>query len=151
MHIRKALESDSERLSQIAFASKAHWNYPETWLSEWRPQLTISAAYIVQNEVYVAKVDDQIAGFYALQVDGDTARLDHLWLDPQSIGAGFGRALYLHAIDTARSRKCRVVNIDSEPNAEGFYSKMGASRVGEVYAPVLGSERYLPLMRVTLD
>jgi len=37
LRIRRALPDDSERLSQIARAAKAHWGYPEAWLVAGRP------------------------------------------------------------------------------------------------------------------
>ena len=49
------------------------------------------------------------------------------------------------------ARRARVGGIDitSDPNAEGFYRRLGARRVGRVYAPVGGAPRYLP--RLTLE
>jgi hypothetical protein len=41
------------------------------------------------------------------------------------------------------------VEISAEPNAEGFYQKMGARRIGEVTSEVLGKTRHLP--RLTID
>jgi hypothetical protein len=40
--------------------------------------------------------------------------------------------------------------VESDPNAEGFYHKMGARLIGQVPAGVLGSERTLPLLEKTL-
>ena len=45
LQIRRALSGDSERLTQIARAAKAHWGYPEAWLAAWKPILRITPEY----------------------------------------------------------------------------------------------------------
>ena len=44
----------------------------------------------------------------------------------------------------------RTVTIQSDPNAEGFYQKMGARRAGENVYELEDKERVLPLMVVEL-
>ncbi|MFY3137886.1 GNAT family N-acetyltransferase [Achromobacter xylosoxidans] len=46
-------------------------------------------------------------------------RLHNLWIDPRRIGLGFGRALFAHAVETARKRGATILTIDAEPHAEG--------------------------------
>lgn len=50
----------------------------------------------------------------------------------------------------ARRHGFRVLQIDSDPHAEGFYLRMGAVRHSTVPAPVAGVERELPRLRVEL-
>ena len=45
---------------------------------------------------------------------------------------GVGRSLFLHAIERAKSAGCVEITIESDPNAEGFYLKLGAIRTGSV-------------------
>ena len=42
------------------------------------------------------------------------------------------------------------MTIESDPNAEGFYLKMGATRAGENVYELEGKERALPVMIVEL-
>lgn len=89
-------------------------------------------------------------GFYVLDVTGETASLEHLWVDPPAMGRGVGRALFRHAAERAAGLGCRVLQIDSDPNAEPFYLAMGAVRVGTVPAPVAGQRRELPRLHLHL-
>jgi len=65
--------------------------------------------------------------------------------------SGVGRALLEHALQTACALGYRFMDFESDPNAEGFYRKMGAVRIGERPTPISGqSERVLPKMRFEL-
>lgn len=150
INIRRSSEGESERLTQIAHAAKRHWRYPERWIELWKDVLTITPEYILDNEVYSATGGDDVLGFYALIVDGDRAVLDHLWIDPKNIGAGIGRELFNHAVKKALEMRTSVVEIESDPNAEGFYKHMGAIRIGETSSELDGEPRILPLLALEI-
>lgn len=150
IEILPAEGTDARRLSEIAFAAKGYWDYPAEWLNEWRPQLTFSEDDVANGTFFKLNADGNICGFYVLaDVDGKMW-LEHLWLDPDSIGKGFGRKLFEHSMQTARDLGASSVNIESDPNAEGFYAAMGAVRIGESRSTILGSERSLPLLEIKL-
>jgi GNAT superfamily N-acetyltransferase len=71
-------------------------------------------------------------GFYALVGEGSQIELEHLWVLPEHMSAGIGRALFAHAVRRAASLNADLLEIESDPNAEGFYRRMGAIRVGEI-------------------
>lgn len=146
--IRSATTGDLTALSSIAARAKAHWGYPEEWLAEWRPQLTVTAADLAEQEIFVACGEENPVGFYGL-LFGEVASLEHLWVDPGAMGRGVGRALLEHAVRRVRRRGHASLQIDSDPHAEAFYLHMGATRVGWVPAPVAGTARRLP--RLALD
>jgi predicted N-acetyltransferase YhbS len=61
-----------------------------------------------------------------------------LFVDPAHCKKGVGRALFEAAIACARSLKVGAFMIYASPFAEGFYSRLGAIRIGEgpfSYAP----------------
>ena len=149
MEIRvvRARPEQAERLSQIAYAAKSYWGYPSQWIELWHNQLTISKQYIERHEVYAAVDDDEtLLGFYALAGSGERMVLDHLWVQPRSLHAGVGRKLFEHAVALAAQAGAQQIEIESDPNAEGFYQKMGAETVGEVTYELEGLPRSLPLM-----
>jgi len=146
--IRKAAPEDSATLTRIAQDAKRHWGYPEHWLKHWQDDLTISPDFITRHQVYVADSEGQALGFYALIVRGDKAELDHLWVLPAHIGTGIGKQLFLHAMQHAAKENISAVEILSDPNAEGFYRKQGAYRIGEVASEIDGEPRTLPLLTV---
>ena len=116
-------------------------------MERWREDLAITPEYVQQNEVHVAIVEGgPAAGFYALAREGRRIELGHLWVLPERMGEGVGRALFEHALRTAASLGAGVVEIEADPNAEGFYRRMGASRVGEIVYEIDGRERVLPLL-----
>ncbi|HQZ81795.1 MAG TPA: GNAT family N-acetyltransferase [Pyrinomonadaceae bacterium] len=151
VRIERAELHDLARLSEIAFAAKAYWEYPAEWLEEWRPQLTISESDLSGGMAFKLTAQATILGFYILREDGEKLWLEHLWLDPSSIGNGFGRRLFEHAMATAKDQGHSKVSIESDPNAEGFYAAMGAARVGESRSELDGKTRILPLMEFKLE
>lgn len=148
MKIRKAATEDAPALTRIAQDAKRHWGYPEHWLQHWQDDLTISPDFIAGNDVYVAENEAGLLGFYALIIKQQKAELDHLWVTPQHIGTGVGKELFLHAMQHAARERVAAVEISSDPNAEGFYRKLGAHRIGETVSEVDGEARSLPLLIV---
>ena len=148
MEIRRASPGDADPLTRIAFAAKRYWGYPERWIEQWSESLTITPDFVRRNEVYAAVVEGEMVGFYALVGEGREIGLEHLWVLPEFIGTGVGRALFDHAVRRAVSMNAEVLSIESDPNAEGFYRRMGARRVGEISYPIDGQKRTLPLLIV---
>jgi len=148
VNIRKATAEDAATLTRIALDAKRHWGYPEHWLKHWQADLTITPDFIAGTEVYVAESEGDVLGFYALIIREDKAELDHLWVSPPHIGTGVGKQLFLHAMQYAAKENISAVEILSDPNAEGFYRKQGAHRIGEVVSEIDGEPRTLPLLAV---
>jgi GNAT superfamily N-acetyltransferase len=146
--IRPASPDDAAKLTTIALEAKRHWGYPEHWIKHWESDLTITPDYIRENHVYVAEEDGEVLGFYALCVAGEKAELDHMWVTPARIGTGIGKELFLDAMERAAKLKVSAVEISSDPNAAGFYQRMGATQVGEVDAPIEGQARKLPRLKI---
>ncbi len=146
--ILEARPGVAEALTRISFAAKRHWGYPESWIERWQQTLTVTPEFVRLNEVHAAMLDKEIGGFYALVGEGREIALEHLWVLPERMGAGVGRALFDHAVRRAASKDAEILSIESDPNAEGFYRRMGARRVGEISYPIDGQRRTLPLLIV---
>ena len=134
----------------MALAAKRYWGYPDRWIDLWREQLTLTAEYLEAAEVYVADLDHEIVGFYAVIESRSISILDQLWVQPNSIGRGVGRRLFQHAIDRARHSGAAAIEIESDPNAESFYRHMGARRVSVNRYKIEGQVRELPVMKIDL-
>ena len=148
MKIRKAATEDAPALTRIAQDAKRHWGYPEHWLQHWQDDLAISPDFIAGNDVCVAEDESALLGFYALIIRKEKAELDHLWVTAQHIGTGVGKELFLHAMQHAATQRVAEVEILADPNAEGFYRKMGAHHIGETVSEIDGEPRSLPLLTV---
>ncbi|MDN5697808.1 MAG: GNAT family N-acetyltransferase [Rubrobacter sp.] len=149
MRIRRAADSDADTLTAVAHAAKRHWGYPERWIGLWREQLTLTPEYLRANEVHVAEEDpaSEPFAFYAL-APGYLGRgaLDHLWVRPERMGEGVGATLFRHALERARELGHAGIEIESDPNALGFYLAAGARQVGESSGEIDGEPRLLPVL-----
>ena len=141
MNIRPAQEHEAEALSALALKAKAYWGYSADTIESWRQDLSVSSDTITSRPTFVAAVGDEIAGFYSLVPSTQSWKLDHLWVLPQFMDRGIGRALVVHALETAVRGGAPCVTIDADPNAESFYLTCGADRCGEVPAPIPGQPK----------
>jgi GNAT superfamily N-acetyltransferase len=148
--IRRAKPEEAETLSQIAIAAKSHWGYPEHWMQGWIPQLTFGPAYFVEHESWTLVLDGEPIAFYTLQDREGTAWIENLWVLPAHIGKGLGKALFEHAAELARQRGYSILQLESDPNAVGFYEKIGMRKIGQRQYELDGQPRILPLMEITL-
>lgn len=150
IEIRRAYHQDAKALTEIALAAKSHWGYPERWMQIWRPELTFDPEYFELNESWAASIEDQWVGFYTLLEKDGNAWLENLWVMPAQIGQGIGSALFNHALRLSKERGYHVLRLESDPNAVGFYKKMGAHQIGERHSEIEGQPRILPLMELKL-
>jgi predicted N-acetyltransferase YhbS len=67
------------------------------------------------------------------------------------MGRGIGRALFQHAAAQAKDLGFDSIKIEGDPNAEGFYERMGAVRAGTARGQVCGQARELPLLVYRLE
>jgi GNAT superfamily N-acetyltransferase len=147
MRIRAARIEDADALTRIAHVAKASWGYPDAWLIEWAPILTITANYLRAHRVLVAEEGESL-GFGALELGPSGPEVGHLWVLPDAQGRGVGRALVRRLLRDARRLGWESVRVESDPHARPFYERMGGIWVGNVPAPVAGVDRHLPVLQL---
>ena len=124
----KATPEDHDLLTQTAMSSKKHWGYADRLMELWREDLTITPEYITRNEVVKVENADGFIGFYGLVHKGDHHwEVDHFWLLPGYIRKGYGTRIFEQILKHIKQRNGRSVSLSSDPNAKGFYDKMGGS------------------------
>lgn len=149
MVIEKANNTDHEILTQITKKSKAFWGYSEEQIEIWSSFLTVTSGYIEANAVYKISVEDQIVGYYSfITQDEKIIKLDNLFVLPEYIGKGLGRLLMEHFLLNIDKTETTTITLNSEPNAELFYSKLGFVKVGEIETSI--KDRYMPIMELTI-
>ena len=148
--IRRVLPIEADVLTQIAISAKSYWNCPEKWMEIWIPQLTFSPKYFEANESWTAELEGTPIAFYTWQDRNGIAWLENLWVSAEYIGMGVGKQLFLHALKLARQRGHKIMQLESDPNARGFYEKMGMRKIGEHPAEVDGQPRMIPVMEIKL-
>jgi len=127
--IRPGREDDFERLREIAIEAKAHWGYDRARVEEWALAGDFEPESLRSRLLYVAEADGRPVGWAALIPGGEVAWLEDLWVEPEWIGKGLGRQLFERAADEARLRGARRLEWEAEPNATGFYERMGGTYV----------------------
>ncbi len=142
--IRAATLADLPELRDVAYRSKAHWGYDRAFMEAVTPSLSPTADELSQG-VFVLVRDERIVGFYAFLTKSGLVFLESLFVAPEWIRHGCGEQLWLHSMEFARGAGHADFLIESDPNAEGFYLRMGAKRIGEIVSPASG--RTLPLLR----
>ena len=76
MMIRPAVEHEARDLSALAQRAKAHWGYAPEQLDRWRAELSITSSDIQAKPVFVAVVEERVAGFYSLAVSASSWELE---------------------------------------------------------------------------
>ena len=148
--IRPAHLEDAPALTALALRSKAHWGYDDAFLAACVPGLTIDDAVLGAGPAFVAG-DDAANGFVAMDLAGpDGAEVTHLFVDPPAIGSGVGRRLWDRAVGAALLAGAPSVVVEADPNAAGFYRRLGAQPIGERPSSA-APDRTLPLLRIVLD
>lgn len=157
--IRRAQPSEHDVLTTISFRSKAYWSYPDHYFRIWHDELTITAGYIERQEVYVHENEAELYGYYSLRELAEDLVLtdvrlqaglwlEHMFVAPEHIGRGIGRALFNHCRQRLSERREHCLRILADPYARKFYEKMGCRYIQEYPSSIAGrTTPYLYYMR----
>lgn len=144
--IRPARRNEAGLLTDLAVRSKAHWGYTPEFMKSAAPELAVSLKVLPQWWVWVAISGREIIGFASLRPEAaDAVELVHLFVAPGTMGSGVGTRLWEYCRRQARRLGYRRLRLTADPNAESFYLRRGARRVGDVASPIVAG-RVLPLM-----
>jgi N-acetylglutamate synthase-like GNAT family acetyltransferase len=149
--IRRARPEESAMLTELTVRSKAHWGYEDSFMERSRADLEFRASkFLPDFHVYILEADGEPLGYCSLiPVDSNTVELNDLFIEPRHIGKGYGKELWNYAVNLARTLGFSRLVLTADPNAEPFYARQGALRIGEKTSPV-GSDRKLPVMEYIL-
>lgn len=132
IRIRPARPSEAPELSILCLRSKAVWGYSAKALAACRPVLTFRPEDFSRAQVMVAERRGHRAGVMQMTLRGDAATIDKLFVEPQALRNGIGRALIAEAMRAARAAGARRLVIDSDPAAAGFFRRVGAADADSV-------------------
>ena len=150
MTIRRARPDEAAALTALAARAKAHWGYDAEFMARVIDAMSISAGDVEAHEVWLLEdASGRTVGFHRVIPD-DRAEVEDMWVEPDAMGNGHGRRLFEHAIAIARAFGATELELDADPNAIGFYERMGMERIGETHSTLI-SGRALPRMRITLE
>ncbi len=153
IQVRAARPDEASDLSALALRSKAHWGYEQSFLNACRDELSYSYEQInnAQFEFHIFELVQNTVAFYALEFDPtNIAELEAMFVEPEYIGCGLGRALFLHATSRCRARDTNRLIIQADEFAAEFYTSMGAIQGGFRESGSI-SGRQLPLFEFNLS
>jgi GNAT superfamily N-acetyltransferase len=125
VRLRAATHEDAARLREIALAAKGHWGYDQELLDRWGASGELDPEALAAKEILVAEADGRVVGWSGLSHGGAVCALDDLWVEPAWIGHGIGRTLFERARERAAELGAARLEWEAEPNAIGFYERMG--------------------------
>jgi len=129
--IRQPTVDELSGLSDLCFRSKAIWGYDEEFMEACRGELSLEPRDLELTSIAVAEHGGKPIGVAQLKVVDDEADLLKLFVDPNALRSGTGKALLAWATDVARKLGATRLTIEADPDAAPFYRKMGAYDVGQ--------------------
>ncbi len=147
--LRPARAAELPRLIALCHRSKAVRGYDAAFMEACSEELTFTRRDLIETCVQVAEDDGGIIGVVQVDIDGDVAELEKLFVEPNRMHSGAGRQLMNCAIATARAGGANRLMIDADPGAAGFYRRMGARDVGTTPSISIPNRR-LPRLRIDL-
>jgi len=106
---RSSLSNDDDRMNLLA--------HPEV--------LELSDEGVTDGRMRVAEADGRVIGFATWLGTGDVTEIEDLFVDPDSMRRGVGRALVQDLVGLARQRGVRRVEVTGNPHARAFYEAVG--------------------------
>ncbi|HOJ79010.1 MAG TPA: GNAT family N-acetyltransferase [Bacillota bacterium] len=140
-YIIAAQKTDLDDLNRIAYESEAYWDYDWEYMQRFKAIYRITEDYIKQNPTFILVERDRIIGFYSLLVNAQEVELEFFYIAPQYIGKGYGRRMWTYLIDYCKAEGIKSFFLVTSPQAQEFYEKMGAVKVGEVESIVRKGRR----------
>lgn len=148
LDIRVLPESSLGDASDLCVRAKSHWGYDPAFISLCVPALTVTSDDLATSEVVGAFRDEQLVGVAQLVSRDREAVLDKLFVEPQFIGTGIGRALFEWAVQRSTEWGATKITIESDPFAVPAYKAFGCTQVGLTSSSPTGRE--LPIMEYLL-
>jgi GNAT superfamily N-acetyltransferase len=147
--LRPARSDEAAILTELCLRSKAAWGYDEAFMQTCRNELTLTPQTMQSSRLQVAEVDGCLVGVAQITIKGCVAELDKLFVDPLWLRSGTGRTLFNWAKQTAEKAGALMLVIEADPDAAGFYHRMGAIDDGLAASASIPG-RFIPRLKLAL-
>jgi GNAT superfamily N-acetyltransferase len=133
--IRSSSPDDLDALRDIFW--RASWSNEgdREVISANRDTIGLDEANVCEGRTRVALVDRVAVGFATLLFD-DGAELEDLFVDPDWMRRGVGRALVADAVEIARAHDATRIEVTGNDHAREFYASVGFEVDGTVTTPL---------------
>jgi predicted N-acetyltransferase YhbS len=131
--VRAARVDDAAGLAEIAVRATQHDGYDDDAIARFMPGLKVNLALIAAGLVFVAEDEHGVPlGYVALRPTGmgGLILLEGIFVDPACARCGVGTRLFATAVEHSRKMAGNVILVYSNPNSVGFYTRLGAIRIG---------------------
>jgi GNAT superfamily N-acetyltransferase len=143
--IRYARAAEQRSLTELQRRASMHWDAYRQQLVAHPDAVELPVDQIEDGLVRVAELGADVVGFAVLlRPAGGACELDGLFVEPERMGAGVGRALVQDATRIARERLATRIEVIANPEAVGFYQRLGFT--GDEQVPT----RFGPARRMRL-
>jgi GNAT superfamily N-acetyltransferase len=133
LSIRDARAAEQRSLTELQLRASLHWDAYREQLLAHPDVVELPLDQIEDGLVRVAELGGEVVGFAVLlrSVQG-ACELDGLFVEPGHMGAGVGRALVEDSMRIARERGASRIEVVANPEAVGFYERVGFTGATEV-------------------
>jgi GNAT superfamily N-acetyltransferase len=132
---RASLSNEGDRAPLLADPQHLVWREPAATAGRVRVRVAVGAGGV-------------IGGFASLVLAGDVAELEDLFVDPDHMRRGIGRALVADARRLAAGAGCSTLAVTANPHAAAFYAAAGfAGTAAQATALGVGTRLTLDLRR----
>jgi len=152
INIRRANPNEAQHLCALAIRSKAYWGYSKEFMESCLDELLIPKENLENDKFhyFVSEYKDKVVGYYALENQNNYHfELEALFVEPNFIGQGIGKALITHAKKIASDFGASTIFIQGDPNAKRFYQAAGGTLIGEKESASIPG-RFLPTFKICL-
>ena len=129
LKLRLPRPDEADVLTELCVRSKASHGYDAAFMAACRDELTVKLDG-PGGRIAVAEENGFLVGMVQISIEGRTAELDKLFVEPSRFGLGVGRRLFEWAQAEAAGAGADRMMVDSDPNAAAFYRARGAVEVG---------------------
>ena len=147
--IRYAGKGEAGTITDLKMRSKASNGYTQKFMDACREELTVSEKDIHDFEIWVALQAGAIVGMLDIRFNNERGVLEALFVDPEIKGGGIGRRLFEKCEQRCREEGVTVIDVDSDPEAQAFYERMGMVKTGDIPSGSIAG-RFLPRLEKSL-
>jgi ribosomal protein S18 acetylase RimI-like enzyme len=131
--IRDAWAAEQRSLTELQRRASMHWDAYREQLVAHPDAVELPLDQIEDGLVRVAELGADVVGFAVLlQPAQGACELDGLFVEPECMGAGVGRALLQDAMRIARERGATRIDVVANPEAVAFYERLGFTGAEQV-------------------
>jgi N-acetylglutamate synthase-like GNAT family acetyltransferase len=98
-------------------------------MQKFRSVYQVTEKFIGNNPTFIIQDDETIVGFWGVLIDDKEASLEYLFIEPRSIGKGYGKLLWNHTVNHCNMLGIKELIIVSGPKQKSSIQKWGQNRL----------------------